>query len=203
MACAELGVQVLRRRSGGGAVLVDQEDPLWVDVWLPAGDALWLSDVRHAAQWVGEWWQSALETLGVGEGRVHGGPPLCGPGSDLCCFAGVGPGELVRHERKVVGLAQWRAREGALFHCAAYRRWDPTGIARLLRLSDERRASLLGSWRHAAMGVDVERALLRSALEAALPAGEHWVIERDRPLELRAPPAGGVAGEGRVRYDRA
>ena len=56
---------------------------------------------------------------------------------DLVCFAGRGPGEVFHGARKVVGLSQWRAREGALFSSCAYLRWDP---APLLALIDRGRA---------------------------------------------------------------
>ena len=45
---ARLGVDVVRRRSGGGVVMVGPDDPLWVDVVLPAGDPLWHDDVGRA-----------------------------------------------------------------------------------------------------------------------------------------------------------
>ena len=42
---ARAGIEVVRRRSGGGAVLVGPGDPVWIDVWLPRGDPLWHDDV--------------------------------------------------------------------------------------------------------------------------------------------------------------
>ena len=36
-AAAVGGVAVVRRRSGGGAVLVTPEDPVWIDLWVPDG----------------------------------------------------------------------------------------------------------------------------------------------------------------------
>ena len=41
----ESGIALARRRTGGGAVYVDVADPVWIDVWLPAGDPLVTSDV--------------------------------------------------------------------------------------------------------------------------------------------------------------
>ncbi|MEQ1787177.1 MAG: hypothetical protein ABL966_09005, partial [Acidimicrobiales bacterium] len=64
-ACAEAGIDVVRRRSGGGAVLVVPGDVLWVDLVLPAGDPLWEADVGRAFGWVGEAWVAALAELGV------------------------------------------------------------------------------------------------------------------------------------------
>jgi lipoate---protein ligase len=55
----------------------------------------------------------------------------------LVCFAGLGPGEVHRGGRKVVGLAQWRGREGALFSAAAYRRFDPGPLLDALDLGPD------------------------------------------------------------------
>ena len=52
------------------------------------------------------------------------------------CFAGHGPGEVFAGERKLVGLSQWRAREGALFSSCVYTRWAPVPLADLL-VADE------------------------------------------------------------------
>ena len=61
---------------------------------------------------------------------------------DLVCFAGRGPGEVFHGDRKVVGLSQWRAREGALFSSCAYLRWDPAPLLALVDVDEEARAGL-------------------------------------------------------------
>ena len=38
-------MDVVRRRSGGGAVLVGAGEQVWVEVWIPRDDALWDDDV--------------------------------------------------------------------------------------------------------------------------------------------------------------
>ena len=43
-----LGVDVVRRRSGGGAVLLMPGEFVWLDLVIPAGDPLWLDDVGKA-----------------------------------------------------------------------------------------------------------------------------------------------------------
>src|SRR5438094_6035397 len=43
-AAARAGIEVARRRSGGGAVLVGPGVALWWDVFIPPGDPLWESD---------------------------------------------------------------------------------------------------------------------------------------------------------------
>jgi lipoate-protein ligase A len=119
-----IGLDVVRRRSGGGAVLVTPDDPVWVDVDLPAGDPLWSDDVGHSFLWLGEAWAAALAALGL-DGEVHRGPFEPGRWGKAVCFAGRGPGEVFVDGAKVVGLAQRRTRAGARFQCAVLRRWDP------------------------------------------------------------------------------
>ena len=98
----------------------------------PARRSLWLMDVAVAAEWVGSWWSAALGEVGCRRAAVHAGKSEPGPLGDLVCFAGRGPGEVFAGERKLVGLSQWRAREGALFSSCVYTRWDagsPGGVA--------------------------------------------------------------------------
>jgi len=124
-------IEVVRRRSGGGAVLVVPGDVLWVDVIVPAGGALWDDDVGRAAHWVGDAWAAALAELDVAA-EVHKGPLVRTRWSDAVCFAGLGPGEVTLQGRKVVGISQRRTRGSARFQCAALGRWDPDALANLL-----------------------------------------------------------------------
>ena len=134
-AASARGVELARRRSGGGAVLVDPETTAWVDVIVPAGDPLWDDDVGRATHWVGRAWRSALADLGVAPTAVHGGALACGPLGRLVCFATVGAGEVTTPDgRKVVGISQRRTRAAARFQCAVYSRWDPAPLVDLLRL---------------------------------------------------------------------
>ncbi|QGG95555.1 lipoyl protein ligase domain-containing protein [Actinomarinicola tropica] len=113
------GLEVVRRRSGGGAVLVVPDACLWVDLLIPAGHDLWDEDVGRAMHWVGELWAEALGALGVAA-RVHRGPMVRTPWSRHVCFAGLGPGEVVDPAgRKVVGISQRRTRAWARFQTVA------------------------------------------------------------------------------------
>ena len=106
----DLEFEVRRRRGGGGMVLL-QPDDLWVDWWIPSEDARWHNDVHQSSYQAGRWWQEALASSGVQthlhEGGVEGNEEV-----RVLCFAGKGPGEIFYDDRKLVGVTQWRVREG-------------------------------------------------------------------------------------------
>jgi len=137
-ACEQRGVSVVRRRSGGGAVLVDRDHMVWFDVVLPREHQGWHDDVGRSFDWIGAALLDVLASLGI-EGSAHRGALVNTTWSDLVCFAGLGPGEITVEGRKVVGISQRRTRYGARFQVAILQQWDPTGIVELLELrSDER-----------------------------------------------------------------
>lgn len=162
-AAARAGVEVVRRRSGGGAVLVEPGGVVWVDLIVPAGDPLGDDDVSRAAQWVGEEWAGALASLGV-SGEVHQGGLETTPWSRLVCFAGRGPGEVVVGGRKVVGVAQRRTRAGARFQCAALLRWEPAILVDLLALVEADRRAAVADLTFAAAPLAVDAPALVTAL---------------------------------------
>ena len=137
----QVGLSVIRRRSGGGAVLVAPGDPVWIDAWVPRGDRLWDDDVAHAFDWLGATWVRALGSLGFAGLAAHrGGYAACTRWSSLICFGGVGTGEVVAGDgRKVVGIAQRRTRAGAWFHSACVLRWAPDPLLDVLDLPDAER----------------------------------------------------------------
>jgi lipoate-protein ligase A len=165
-AAAAAGVDVVRRHSGGGAVLLAPGDVLWLDVVVPAGDALWHPDVAVAFEWLGEAWVHALAAEGVVGTAVHRGALVRTHWSDVVCFAGLGPGEVTRYGAKVVGISQRRTRHAARFQCAVLARWDVVGIATLLGLD---RAAII-ELAPLAAGVEAEPSRLVDAFVAALPS---------------------------------
>lgn len=141
---AAAGLAVARRRSGGGLVLVEPGDPLWLDVWVPASDPLWEPDVLASFDWLGEVWARALGSLGL-EVDVHRGR-LEDPGGwgRRLCFGAVGAGEVVStacagRVHKVVGLSQRRTRAGSWFHGACPLRSDPGRLTGVLAGTEARR----------------------------------------------------------------
>jgi lipoate-protein ligase A len=133
-------VDVVRRRSGGAAVLVEPGAALWIDVTIPAGDPLWHDDVGRAFHWLGAAWAGVVTAATGRAARWHDGPLQATPWSPMVCFAGLGPGEVTIDGRKVVGLSQRRTREATLFQCCALRRWEPARLLDLLALDDATRA---------------------------------------------------------------
>lgn len=157
-------VDVVRRRSGGGAVLVEPGDLVWVDVLVPADDALWHADVGRAFAWLGRAWAGALADVGVPEARPYDGPLRQTPWSRRVCFAGLGPGEVTVEGAKVVGICQRRTRAGALFQCAALLRWEPARLLDVLHLSDDDRQQGREELAGVARGLDVDPIALVDAL---------------------------------------
>ncbi len=168
-AAGRAGVEVVRRRSGGGAVLVEPGGTVWVDVVVPPDDPLWDDDVGRAAHWVGEAWADALTACGVAGATVHTGGLVTTPWSRQVCFAGMGPGEVAVGGRKVVGVAQRRTRDGARFQVAALLRWEPADLVGLLRLPGDEREAAVADLAERAAALPVAGDALVTALLAALP----------------------------------
>jgi len=141
-AAERAGVEVVRRRSGGGAVLLVPGDVTWVDVLLPRTDPRWRNDVGRSFEWLGVAWAGALASLGLElpDLSVHRGGLARTSLSPLVCFAGLGPGEVTVGGRKLVGISQRRTRRHARFQCALLHRWDPDRLVELLALAPEQRS---------------------------------------------------------------
>ena len=125
------GVDIARRRSGGGGVLLWPGEHLWLDLEIPASDELWSDDVGRAMWWVGDLWQMALTPF-VPETTVHRGRLQRTQWSSAVCFAGVGPGEVLVGGAKLVGVSQRRTRHAARFQTMVHGRWRPDVNAALV-----------------------------------------------------------------------
>ena len=167
---AAAGISVVRRSSGGGAVLVTPGDPVWVDLWIPVDDPLWHPQVDRAFDWLGRAWVDALSRTGITGLMAHDqGFVACTRWSSVVCFGGVGAGEVITGDgRKVVGLAQRRNRRGAWFHSACVLRWDAGPLVELLTLdAADRRAAVIGLGAAVAGAAD-----LADELGVAAPDGQ-------------------------------
>jgi lipoate-protein ligase A len=150
--CAAAGLEVLRRRSGGGAVVVRPGAQVWVDFFVPRDDPLFDDDVLASFGFVGQIWLAAICDVlpsAADSVVVSSGPLAATPWSTTLCFGGLGAGEVSIDGRKVVGVSQRRDRRGARFHSMALLEFDPDEMAFLLdgpeSLRREAAAFLAGS----------------------------------------------------------
>ena len=148
------GIDLVRRRSGGGGVLVWPDEFVWLDLEIPATDELWSDDVGRSMWWVGELWKTALADLEP-SAAVHVGRLRRTTWSSDVCFAGVGPGEVLVDDAKLVGISQRRTRLAARFQTMVHLRWRPDVVASLVAgsPSTEELASIVKTCSASAAGV--------------------------------------------------
>ncbi len=133
-ACSRAGVEVVRRRSGGGAVLLRPGEVTWLDVIVPVGTAGWATDVHAPMVWLGRRLAEVFaELVGFEDDLVvHDGAMVSTAWSSTICFDGVGAGEVLLDGRKLVGISQRRMRHAARLQCCWYVRYDPVELIELL-----------------------------------------------------------------------
>jgi lipoate-protein ligase A len=112
---AQRNVEVIRRRSGGGIVLVDPHRSLWIDIEIGADDPRYIAEPLGMMEQVGRWWLAALRSLDCALPDIWQvvGQTGSDANGELVCFAGRSHGELMVEESKLVGLSQRRTRDGA------------------------------------------------------------------------------------------
>lgn len=166
------GLGVVRRRSGGGAVLIEPGESTWFDVWLPADDELFEVDVTRSADWLGDVLVAALATLGHPARRVTVSDPAHTAErpewASLVCFGAVAPGEVVVGGRKAVGISQRRTRAGARFQVVVPHHFDPAVHAAVFDLEAGTRRALGALLADQVATVPVTPAALRDAVVRAL-----------------------------------
>lgn len=117
----------------------------WIDVIVPRDGPGWHTDVHRPMVWLGRHIVRVLGQLGAGPPdagaglTVHDGPMRSSPWSSLVCFDGVGPGEVIAGDAKVVGISQRRTREWARLQCAWYSSYDHAPLLELLAPSSRPR----------------------------------------------------------------
>lgn len=173
--CVGAGVTVVKRTSGGAAVLAD-EQLLALDVALPDRHPLVGRDIVGAYRWLGEVWRESLNALspvaatslslvGAEAARADQEAQRCAPAGTaasargLVCFGTLSPYEVVLADgegwgRKLVGLSQIRKRGVVMFQVGLYARMDGHALARLLALSAPEREALGQELRRSTAGLD-------------------------------------------------
>ncbi len=132
-ACRAAGIEVVRRRSGGGAVLLVPGSVTWIDVIVPAGSPGWADDIHVPMLWLG---RHVAEVIGGllpdRTTDVHDGALVTTDWSSTVCFDGLGAGEVLLDGRKLVGISQRRTRHAARLQCCWYSEYDPADLVGLL-----------------------------------------------------------------------
>lgn len=144
---AQLGIDVTRRNSGGGAVWLPAGDVVWMDLVIPVGDSLWTDDVRVAPLWIGELWCDAIASVDPSLANlevVEGALRTDALGQKIC-FVSEGPGEVMCDGGKVVGISQRRNRNGARFQCCAYTASRLDGFGAVMGITGADRDRLVAS----------------------------------------------------------
>jgi lipoyl(octanoyl) transferase len=181
-ALAERGWGVLRRPSGGTAVL--HQEQLGYAVILPSDHPLWRGDLVESYRRLAAPLAAGFAALGA---PVEAAPPganaafvQCAPAlASRVCFGALGPYELLWRGRKLIGNSQVRRRAASLQHGVIQVSGGQNGLIPLLAGADddERRrlsdflATHVGSLEEAAgrsIGADEIAGALAVAFEVAL-----------------------------------
>jgi len=174
----EAGLEVAQRTSGGGAVLVVPGEVCWVDVVVDRRVGWWADDVTRALVVVGAAWREALIDVGFERDRLALAQATAGEVAlaKVACFAGVGAGEVLLDDAKVVGLCQRRGRLATLVQGAALAVHDPGRLSGVLSLPETERRRLFAALQRCSRGLgakvaspEVSRVLARRIAEH-LPA---------------------------------
>ena len=114
--CRAAGVEVLARRAGGGALLLDQSVVCGA-ICMPA-----TADVTESYRWLGDLLAAALQARRVEVAEARQDVASLRARNDEVsrlllntCYGALSPHEVVIGQQKVVGLAQIRRRDRALF----------------------------------------------------------------------------------------
>lgn len=155
----EMGVGIVRRPTGGRALLHDRE--ITYSATLPAGGA---ADARSAYDFINRVLLAGLRSLGVDAAlatQTFALPPGPRP-----CFDVPAEREIVLGARKLVGSAQWRRGGALLQHGSILVRDDQPLIARLMLAPDQSSPAAATLWE--ALGREPAADEVGDALCAAL-----------------------------------
>ncbi len=159
-------LEVCHRRAGGTAVLVGP-GLLSLDVLLPAGHPLILTDVVESYRWFGEAWVETLRHFAVQTRLVlpqeaHAQRVLLKQPStrdhaqlmQRACYGTLSSYEVAIGQRKLVGLDMIRRRAGSLLQAGLLLHWESDTLARLLGQDNDEQAELRTGLAQCAIGID-------------------------------------------------
>lgn len=129
------GIEVCKRRSGGGLVFVDPETDCWIDVIVPSSSRLWDADVGRAFHWLGQHWAAVLAAPPLLLSAVVSNTPNSSPAGRIWCFADMGHGEVSVDGSKVVGLSQRRTKTWARLQSMVLGHWPADQLRRYVNLA--------------------------------------------------------------------
>ncbi len=192
-AAAAQGLDVVRRPTGGRALLHDRE--VTYSVTAPARDSAW----RDAYAAINRLLLDALRRLGVpASAAERRGRPLAPDGA--ACFAEPNVGEIVIAEQKLVGSAQRRDEHAFLQHGSILLHDDQARVANLRGAAAPPPAATLS----AALARDVSAGEVHAAILAALRDALGGDPEPLDPAEIAAAVAAHrtTYGDPRWTYQR-
>jgi len=179
-AARDLGVQFVRRPTGGRALLHDHE--VTYSATLPVGDA---AEARAAYDFINAVLLAGLARLGVGASRAietMSLPPGLRP-----CFDVPAEHEIVVNGRKLVGSAQWRHEGALLQHGSILVRNDQELIARLMKgpsMAAPVAATLADALGREPSTAEVASSILTSLQAATSEAIQPFVVEPELRRDL-------------------
>ena len=168
-ACLSHDVEIVKRRSGGGLVLLSADSTLWIDVEIPSDHSLWLNDVGASSLWLGQVFVEVLTELGQENLELHRGALMKSTWSSLICFAGKGPGEVFAADgSKIVGISQRRTRDWARFQCAVSLKWRPELLRELLHEPRPSLSEISGCGSNLTLTAESTATMVLAAIQRAL-----------------------------------
>ena len=133
-ACERLGIPLLRRMSGGTAVLHDDQT-ISLQLTLPSSHPFVGDDIHLNFRWFSELLIAALERLGIqadwiplDRARAEQAPA----GLEGACYSTLAPYEIEVGRRKLIGHGQIRRVRATALQAMVYRVFDPHRTVRLL-----------------------------------------------------------------------
>jgi len=157
---------IYHRRAGGTAVLVGP-GLLSLDVILPAGHPLILTDIVESYRWLGTVWVITLGRLGVETHialpqEVHALRAMLKLEETTkvesilsrACFGSLSSYEVIAEKRKVVGFDMIRRRTGSLLQAGLLLKWETEPLVELLGHTIEEQAILREQLPERAVGLD-------------------------------------------------